>query len=121
MRAEPMGSIREVSTGRTRLLEPEHLIGRAPTCALCLDELYVSAQHALVRWTPDRWELKDLGSRNGTFLNGIRLKPGDVYPMERDSRLAFGKLAQEGELVDGSSPSVMVVPLYGSYPVLVDR
>jgi hypothetical protein len=115
-----MGSIREVSTGRTRLLEPEHLIGRAPTCALCLDELYVSAQHALVRWTPDRWELKDLGSRNGTFLNSIRLKPGEVYPMERGARLAFGKLAQEWELVDGSSPSVMVVPLDGADPVLVD-
>src|SRR5260370_37268379 len=119
MRAEPMGSIREVSTRRPRLLEPEHLIGRAPTSALGLDELYVSAQHALVRWTPDRWELKDLGSRNGTFLNSLRLKPGEVYPMERGSRLAFGKLAQEWELVDGSSPSVRVVPLDGANPGLV--
>jgi|HubBroStandDraft_1064217.scaffolds.fasta_scaffold24863_2 hypothetical protein len=115
-----MGSIREISTGRTRLLEPEHLIGRAPTCALCLDELYVSAQHALMRWTQERWELKDLGSRNGTFLDGTRLSAGEVYSVTVGSRLAFGKLVQQWELADESSPSVMVVPLDGREPVVIE-
>ena len=106
-----MASIRALSTGRTRLLEPEHFIGRAPTCALVIDERYISAQHAVLRWTGDRWELKDLGSRNGTFLNGSRIKPSDEHDVRRGERVAFGKPEQEWELVDEGPPSVMVVPL----------
>lgn len=106
-----MASIRDLTTGRTRLLEPEHFIGRAPTCPLCIDERYVSAQHAVLRWTGDRWELKDLGSRNGTFLNQNRLKPGDEHVVHRGERMAFGKVEQEWELVDEGPPSMMVVPL----------
>jgi hypothetical protein len=116
-----MGVIRELSTGHRRLLEPEHPIGRAPTCALCLRDPYISAHHAVVRWTTEHWEVKDLGSRNGTFLDGGRLQPGEPYPMERGSRLGFGKLAQQWELADESSPSVMVVPLDGRDPLLVEN
>lgn len=115
-----MGSIREVSTGWVRLLEPEHLIGRASTCALCLDAPYISAHHALVRWTAEHWEIKDLASRNGTFVDDARLEPGVAYPIGRGSRLAFGKVAQQWELADDSFPSVMVVPLDGAEAVLVE-
>ena len=46
----------------------------------------VSTRHAEIRWEGDRWLLTDLGSRNGTYLNGRRLdasspaglKAGDV-------------------------------------------
>jgi hypothetical protein len=116
-----MASIRDISTGRTQLLEPEHLIGRAPTSALRLNHRYISAQHALLRWTGDRWELKDLGSRNGTFLDGNRLRPGEEYPIRTGSKIAFGKLLEEQwELVDESSPRVMAVPVDGGDPVLLD-
>src|ERR1700679_658061 len=48
--SQAMGAIREVSSGRLRLLEPENLIGRAPACALRLAPRYVSATHAMLRW-----------------------------------------------------------------------
>lgn len=116
-----MGSIRDVSSGQTQLLQPEHLIGRASTCSLCLPYRYVSAQHALLRWAGGRWELKDLGSRNGTFLDGSRLKPGDDYAVRRGARIAFGK-ASEGlwELADVSPPPAMAVPLDGGEPVQLE-
>src|SRR5690606_3660854 len=115
-----MGAIREVSTGRILLLEPEHLVGRAPSSALRLAERYVSAQHAIVRWTDAGWELKALGSRNGTYLEGARVQPGKEYRLERGARIAFGKIEQEFELVDVTPPQVMAIPGDGGEPVLAE-
>src|SRR5258708_3755360 len=114
-----MGSIRSTSTGRTQLLEPEHLVGRGAMCALRLDERYISAQHALLHYSRDAWQLKDLGSRNGTFLDGAPVKPGEERAAGAGCKMAFGKLDQEWELVDASPPEVMAVPVEGGEPVLL--
>jgi len=69
-----MASIRESASGKTLPLEPEHVVGRALTCALRLVPRYVSAQQTLLRWTGESWYVRDLGSSNGTFVkvNGER-------------------------------------------------
>ena len=115
-----MALIEERGTEQGLLLEPEHLVGRAPNCALRISERYVSAQHALLRWTGQRWELKDLGSRNGTFLDGIRIKPGEDHIVRRGAKIAFGLLDHEWELVDESAPQVMAVPLEGDEAVVME-
>jgi hypothetical protein len=116
-----MGAIRESSTGATRILEPSHVIGRlpAPRCSLTLDEPYVSGVHAELRWTGGAWEVKDLGSRNGTYLEGRRLDPSTPHRIGTGSRIAFGKREREWEVVDVSPPPVMAVPLGGGDPVLL--
>jgi hypothetical protein len=115
-----MGYIREKSTDRTLPLGPEQVIGRAPTCSLRLAGRYVSAQHARLRWSGQGWEVKDLGSRNGTFVDGARLAPGEGQAARRGSRIAFGKLDEEWELVDESPPRVMAIPADGGEPVLME-
>jgi pSer/pThr/pTyr-binding forkhead associated (FHA) protein len=116
-----MGSIRGVLSGKTRVLEPEHLVGRASSAAQRHTERYVSVQHALIRWTGQRWEVKDLGSRNGTFLNDARLKPGADYEFKLGTKIAFGKLVEEQwELIDDSPPKVMAVPLDEGEPLMLD-
>jgi hypothetical protein len=117
-----MGSIRDRASGKAQLLElPEHWIGRAATSALCLPHRYVSAQHAVIRWNGSQWELRDLGSRNGTFLDGNRLKPGEECPLRIGSKMAFGKVvAEQWELVDDSAPRIMAVPADGGRPVFLD-
>lgn len=102
------------------LLEPEHLIGRAPLSALRVLERYVSAQHALLRWNGSAWELKDLGSRNGTFVDGVRISPGRERVVRLGAKLAFGKVERQWELVDVSPPTPMAVPLDGGDPVLLE-
>jgi pSer/pThr/pTyr-binding forkhead associated (FHA) protein len=117
-----MGYLRGVSSSHRHILEPEHLIGRAPSVALRIDHRYISGQHALIRWNGNRWEVKDLGSRNGTFLNGVRLNPGADYPLRTGSKIAFGKvLEQLWELTDDTPPSVMAVPVDEGIPVLIER
>ena len=58
-------------------------IGRALDCDLALDDMTVSWRHAEMRRTEDEWVLADLGSTNGTRVNGWRVgtgftvRPGD--------------------------------------------
>jgi FHA domain len=116
-----MGAIREASGG-TCILEPSHVVGRVPppTCSLTINQPYVSGVHAELRWTGLAWEIKDLGSRNGTYLDGRRLDPTAAHKIGKGSKVAFGKLEQTWEMIDASPPAVMAVPLEGGGPVVLD-
>ncbi|AKT43787.1 uncharacterized protein CMC5_080240 [Chondromyces crocatus] len=65
------------------------VVGRAPGCLLRLDNPRVSAEHASIFWTGERWELRDLGSRNGTFVDGRRTAPGERIALREGTRLSF--------------------------------
>src|SRR6266545_4416117 len=56
------------------------LIGRDPGCQLRVDDPKVSRRHAEVAWTEGGWVLRDLGSSNGTYLDGERVEPGGGGP-----------------------------------------
>jgi hypothetical protein len=49
-------------------------IGRSRGCSLTLDDDSVSRWHAELRRTPRGWEVHDLGSLNGTRVNGWRVQ-----------------------------------------------
>jgi hypothetical protein len=115
-----MGRLKDIASARTQVLEAVHIVGRAQTSALCINERYVSAQHAILRFSAERWALRDLGSRNGSFLNGERLKPGEELTLRVGHRIAFGKLEHVWELIDEEAPVVMAVPLDGGEPLLVE-
>ncbi len=58
-------------------------VGRDPGCALVIEDPRVSKRHAEVRWTGASWAIEDLGSKNGTAVNGrapdgITLGDGDT-------------------------------------------
>lgn len=48
-------------------------IGRGEDCAIRLDAVQVSRNHAEVVWSRGHWWLRDLDSRNGTYLDGTRV------------------------------------------------
>ena len=58
-------------------------IGRTRDCDLCLTDLSVSRMHALLVRREEGWVLSDLGSHNGTRLNGwlvrepVQVRAGD--------------------------------------------
>ena len=51
--------------------------GRLAALEIVLDDSSVSRRHAEVRSTDKGWRVRDLGSTNGTYLNGTRLGPGE--------------------------------------------
>ncbi|MFO7177064.1 MAG: FHA domain-containing protein [Pseudomonadota bacterium] len=106
---------------RSLAVEPELIIGRAWSCGLRLDRPYVSACHAALRWAGSHWELRDLGSRNGTFLNGTALQPGREYPLVRGVELAFGHRSECWQLTDDGPPQAMAIPLDGGDPLVVEK
>src|SRR5271165_1503985 len=108
-----MALLRQTDTDALSALGTEHLVGRSRRAALQIDKPYVSAQHASVRWVGGAWELRDLGSRNGTLVNDLAIQAGQVFTLTRGDRISFGRAEQTWELVDDSPPTVAVVPLAG--------
>lgn len=58
------------------------LVGRAPESDIVLDDCAVSRRHAELVWRSGTWVIHDIGSKNGTVLNGrtierAQLRPGD--------------------------------------------
>ena len=49
-------------------------IGRAPECDISVQGDEISRRHALVKPTPDGLSVEDLGSSNGTYVNGKRVQ-----------------------------------------------
>lgn len=56
------------------------VIGRAAEADLSVPAEEISRRHALVKPTPDGLSVEDLGSSNGTFINGKRVQQGFVKP-----------------------------------------
>ncbi len=84
----------EVPGKAPRELPPgESVIGRSRNCAVQIAETTVSRQHAIFVVAPGKVQLRDLGSSNGTFVNGQRVD-GEI-PLADGDRVVVG----EAELV----------------------
>ena len=74
--AEPVLWLRVLETGQSHTLRGyRFVIGRSRDCELRLDNPYVARSQATFVHAQGEWYIRDNDSRNGTFLNGIRLAP----------------------------------------------
>ena len=60
--------------GRFYALAEANSLGRAADNLVCLRDDTVSAHHALLVFRGGQWWLEDLGSRNGTMVNDVRVE-----------------------------------------------
>jgi pSer/pThr/pTyr-binding forkhead associated (FHA) protein len=64
------------------------VIGRGNDCDLVLDEPEMSRRHAVIENSGDGIYLRDLGSANGTFVNGVQVRDAVLHP---DDQIAFDR------------------------------
>ncbi len=71
--SSPSWHSRLAHDNRVPLMYPETYIGLLGANDIVLSDLGVSRLHAVVRWTADGYTIQDLGSRQGTFVQGQRV------------------------------------------------
>jgi pSer/pThr/pTyr-binding forkhead associated (FHA) protein len=74
-------------TGRIVPIQPGTTIGR-DACDVILPDPEVSRRHAIVRELDSMPAIEDTSSRNGTFVNGERIK--DLQPLRTGDEVRFG-------------------------------
>ena len=79
--------------GRAFPLDTEVSIGRAAGCQITLDDTYSSQIHARVFQRDGVWQVEDLGSTNGTWIN--RQKVSGPMVMKPGDRLQIGNTILE--------------------------
>jgi adenylate cyclase len=91
------------------------VLGRAPTSDLPVFDPTISRRHAEVRADGERVALTDLGSSNGTFINGTRIESGIAGLSDL---LAFGKVAFKIEPIsDTAEPLPRIATPTNGLPV----
>lgn len=102
-----MAVLRDGEDGAAIPLASRVLVGRASTAGLRLEDKRVSGEHATLLWTGSDWVVRDLGSRNGTFVDGERLEPGGTRSLSAGTRLSFGAQGDRWLLADAGPPGPM--------------
>ncbi len=77
---------------RLPTLDAPVAIGRAADNALVLSDATVSSRHARLSWEGGALQLADVGSTNGTWVNGARLAPHAPRRLSVGDRVRFGQL-----------------------------
>jgi pSer/pThr/pTyr-binding forkhead associated (FHA) protein len=96
----------------------ELVMGREPGLELQIDSPGVSRRHARLRMQEGGYLLEDLGSSNGTFVNGQRLaaphilKPGDMIGLGLSVSLEYQveQPSVQATLLEGRHPSSRDLP-----------
>jgi pSer/pThr/pTyr-binding forkhead associated (FHA) protein len=73
---------------RFLLDQPVTLAGRHPGCDIFLDDITVSRRHAEFRWESDEFQVVDVGSLNGTYVDR---KPVDSAVLVDGDEVQIGK------------------------------
>ena len=89
------GSDPQALPGVILLLKPETGLGADPDNDVILKDGFVSAHHASLRWDGAGWWLEDLGSKNGTFVDGERIVTMSARKLVPGSKLRLGDMVLE--------------------------
>jgi pSer/pThr/pTyr-binding forkhead associated (FHA) protein len=87
----------------------DHIFGRDLRCSSVLKGNAVSRFHARISWNGENWCLRDLGSRNGTYLNGRLLLSEGVSYLTPGDVILFGDFEEEFLFSEKSPPESCLV------------
>lgn len=104
-----MAALEHAPTGARYPLASRTLVGRSRACELRLASQQVSSVHAELAWDGERWLVHDLASRNGTHLDGRRLRAEQRELLVEGSEIVFGTGGERFLLVDASPPGLVAI------------
>lgn len=116
--------LKSAETGEETDLSGVTIIGRSSECQVNVPDPRVSRRHAMVRKQDGGFYLFDLGSFNGSYLNGSRvtatrkLKTGDVIGLA-DHEFVFEQIGEEGDGADIDTLGGSTIALIRSTPVII--
>ncbi len=94
---------------RWPLVEQVITIGRATDCEIVITERQVSRYHARIEQDDAGYILRDLGSKNGTFVNGERVR-GQPYRLRDGDEITFATVVQVGFVAGDATLPLDEVP-----------
>jgi hypothetical protein len=89
------GSDRRLLPGKFLPLKPETQLGAETDNDLILSDQFISRHHALLHWDGAVWWVEDLGSSNGTTVDGHICPPRDPQPIKGGASLQLGDMIFE--------------------------
>lgn len=107
----PVAVLQANDPARRLYLPARCVVGRSRACDLDLTDEHVSGQHAAIEWSGTAWSVRDLGSSNGTFVDGRRLGSGEQVELRVGQKFRFGRTPRPWSLIDASPPTLMAVRL----------
>lgn len=92
---------------RYSLGDGEYVIGRRADCQIFVPDMRVSRQHARLWRSGGAWSLEDLGSNNGTYINGVKVQSSMQLKHDDEITIANNKIRVESAdwAGDGSKQS----------------
>jgi pSer/pThr/pTyr-binding forkhead associated (FHA) protein len=112
------------------LLEEEYVVGRSKDAAICIQDSSVSRNHILLRRADSGWMITDLGSGNGTLVNGEQITDesplgnGDIITLG-DTELTFADMSNATMMVPispaPSRPRAAAAPAGSAAPSRPER
>src|SRR5512135_2053269 len=86
------------------------IVGRNSACQMVIDDGKVSAVHAEFIATPQGVRVRDLGSRNGTYVGTVRI--GDAY-LSANTKLKVGETEVQFEALRPEKINIPAIPSFG--------
>lgn len=74
-----------------QLKQGENTVGRRPGNSIIIPDPYTSGSHAVITAGEDNFVLTDLGSTNGTSVNGEKLNPNEPRTLSDGDEITFGQ------------------------------
>ena len=112
---EGAGVVLQGTAGRFPMAIGENKVGRVPDCQVQLEDASISRYHATILMLPKKNLLKDLGSTNGSMVDGRAV---GVVELSSGDRISLGEVEVSFDMESAAEPTLFEVVVDGHSTVL---
>jgi hypothetical protein len=102
-----------------QLMKGEVILGRGPGCSVTLDNTAISRQHGMFVQIRQHWFYKDLGSTNGSWLNGLPLQEGQWKLVRAGDLMQIADVAIRLRALTNEGADSLMPPSHGISSAIV--